>query len=408
MASFIFKVIDERDQVVSGTLSAPSIQAAQERLRAVYKNVLVVEEQRAGGSGSAIAFKRSPRVKIDSLAIYCRQLAVMVSAGIAVNRALRFCSRGEDQNLNLVMSRVADEVESGKSVSQALNEQPRVFGNIFIALVKAGETSGALDTALVKLADLLEKTVGLQKRIQATLAYPAVIMVVCVCVVAFFTFYIMPQMIPMFESMSVELPLPTRIMMFFATTLQNPWVSGPLAVGSVVLSILAFNAYQNLDKAPEVRYYVDSYLLRLPVLGQLFKLATQSRILFTLATLLDSGVTLSEALQVVEKVANNEVYSRRIRWGREALLQGSSVFAALESHEVFNTMALQMIKVGEETGTLAEMVRRIGQMYEEEVEHTLDQLSSLIEPLIMAVMGMIVGFITIASFLPMVQLLNTL
>lgn len=406
MASFIFKVIDERDQVVSGTLSAPSLALAQERLKAVYKNVLVVEEQKS--TGSAVAFKRSPRVKIDSLAIYCRQLAVMVNSGIAVNRALRFCSRGEDQNLNLVMTRVADEVESGKSVSQALSEQPRVFGNIFIALVKAGETSGSLDISLKKLADLLEKTVGLQKRVQSTLAYPAVIFVVCIAVIAFFTFYIMPQMIPMFESMSVELPLPTRIMMFFATTLQNPWVSIPLAVGTVVGSILLFNAYQNLDKAPEIRYYVDSYILRLPVVGQLFRLSTQARILFTLATLLDAGVSLTESLLVVEKVANNEVFSRRIRWGREALLQGSSVFSALESHEVFSVMALQMIKVGEETGTLAEMVRRIGQMYEEDVEHQLDQLSSLIEPLIMAFMGLVVGFITIASFLPMVQLLQNL
>lgn len=196
--------------------------------------------------------------------------------------------------------------------------------------------------------------------------------------------------------------------MFCATTLQNPWVSGPLAVGAVVGSILLFNAYQNLDKAPEIRYYVDSYILRVPVIGPLFRLSTQARILFTLATLLDAGVSLTESLLVVEKVANNEVYSRRIRWGREALLQGSSVFASLESHEVFNMMALQMIKVGEETGTLAEMVRRIGQMYEEEVEHQLDQLSSLIEPLIMAFMGLVVGFITVASFLPMVQLLQNL
>lgn len=406
MASFIFKVIDERDQVVSGTLSAPNAQAAQERLRAVYKNILVVEEQKS--SGGLNALRRSPRVKVDSLAIYCRQLAVMVNAGIAVNRALRFCSRGEDQNLNLVMNRVAEEVEGGKSVSQAMGEQPRVFGNIFIALVKAGETSGNLDVALKKLADLLEKVVGLQKKVQSTLAYPAVILVVAVCVVAFFTFYIIPQMIPIFESMNTELPLPTMIMVWIANTMKNPWVSGPIALIAVVGSIALFNVYQNLDKAPELRYYVDQYLLRIPVLGQLFRLATQARVLFTMATLLDSGVSLAETLQVVEKVANNEVYSRRIKWAREALLQGSSVFAAFENHEVFGSMALQMIKVGEETGTLAEMVRRIGQMYEEDVEHQLDQLSSLIEPLIMGVMGLVVGFITVASFLPMVQLLNGL
>lgn len=408
VASFIFKVIDERDQVVSGTLSAPNAQAAQERLRAVYKNVLVVEEQKSGGAGSINALRRSPRVKVDSLAVYSRQLAVMVNAGIAVNRALRFCSRGEDQNLNLVMNRVAEEVEGGKSVSQALAEQPRVFGNIFIALVKAGETSGNLDVALRKLADLLEKVVGMQKKVQSTMAYPAVIFVVAVCVVAFFTFYIMPQMIPIFESMNTELPLPTKIMMFIASTLRNPWVSGPLAVCAVVGSIMLFNLYQNLDKAPEIRYYVDMYILRIPVVGNLFRLATQARVLFTMATLLDSGVSLAETMLVVEKVANNEVYSRRIKWAREALLQGASVFAAFESHEVFSPMALHMIKVGEETGTLAEMVRRIGQMYEEDVEHQLDQLSSLIEPLIMAVMGLIVGFITVASFLPMVQLLNQL
>lgn len=407
MANFIFKVIDERDQVVSGALNAPTLQAAQERLKSVYKSVLVVEEQRAGGPSSSVALMRSPRVKTESLSVYCRQLAVMVSSGIAVNRALRFCSRGEDHNLNLVMTRVADEVESGKSVSVALAEQPRVFGNIFVALVKAGETSGSLDTALRKLADLLEKTVGMQKKVQSTLAYPAVILVVCVCVVAFFTFYIIPQMIPIFESMSVELPLPTRIMLAIANTAKNPWFTIPLVIGLVVGVILSFHLYQNLDKTPEIRFQVDSYLLRIPVIGPLLRLSTQARILFTLATLLDSGVSLTESLQVVERVANNEVYSRRLRWSREALLQGASVFNALESHEVFNPMALQMIKVGEETGTLAEMVRRIGMMYEEDVEHTLDQLSSLIEPLIMAVMGVVVGFITVASFLPMIQLLNS-
>ncbi len=407
VASFLFKVIDERDQVVSGTLSAPSLQVAQDRLRAVYKNILVVEEQK-GGSASAVFMRRSPRVKIESLSIYCRQLAVMVNSGIAINRAFRFCSKGEDRNLNLVMSRVADEIEGGKSISQALSEQPRVFGNVFIALVKAGETSGALDVALKKLADLLEKTVGMQKRVQATLAYPCVILVVCVAVVAFFTFYIMPQMIPMFQSMAVELPLPTKLMMWFADGAQNPYISGPIILISVIMGALAFNAYQNLDKTPEIRYHVDTYVLRAPILGQLFKLSTQSRILFTLATLLDSGVSLSEALQVVDKVANNEVYARRIRWARESLLQGNSIFAALESHEVFSPMALQMIKVGEETGTLAEMVRRIGALYEEDLEHQLDQMASLIEPVIMAIMGLVVGFITIASFLPMVQLLQTL
>lgn len=409
MAAFVFSVIDESDNIINGTLNAPSVDVAKMRLTKVYKQVLSIREKEIAASTSLpVAFRHTPRVKKEDLAVYCRQMAVMVQAGISINRALRFCAQGENQNLNLVMNRAADAVESGKSLSQALSDQATVFGQVFIALVKAGETSGSLDVALGKLSDLLEKQVTMQKRVQSTLAYPAVIGVVCVAVVCFFVFYIMPMMIPMFTGMGVQLPPTTRFLIWSTETLRNPVVAVPLGVTLAVGVGLATTFANNLSRTPELRYQVDTFLLRIPVLGELLHLAASARVLYTMATLLDAGVALAEVLSTTERVANNEVVGRRIKAAREALLSGASVFRSFEMYEVFAPMALQMIKVGEETGTLSDMVRRVGRLYEDEVDHQLDTLASLIEPLIMAVMGLVVGFITISSFLPMVQLLNNL
>lgn len=406
MPSFMFRVIDAQDEVVAGTLKATSLPVAQQRLQTVYKAVLFVapvEEAK-----DVIAHRRTPRVKLDSLAIYCRQLSVMVKAGIAVNRAFRFCGGGEDHNLNVVMQRVANDIESGKSISQALGEQPRAFNGLFVGLVKAGETSGTLDNTLRKLSDLLEKSVAMQKRVQSALAYPAVIMVVCIAVTAFFTYYIIPSMLPIFTSLGVELPLATKLLLAFAAAAQNPLIVGPLFISGAALIFGAFAIYQQAERFPRLRFSLDEHLMKIPVLGRLMTLAAQSKILFTLATLLDAGVSLAESLSTVEYVAGNQVLASRVKWSREALINGASISQSFTKYDLFEPMALQMIKVGEETGQLAEMIARVGSLYEDDVEQQLDSLAALIEPLIMGVMGLVVGFITLSSFLPMVQLLNNL
>lgn len=408
MPSYVFRAIDRQGNVVNGKLTAPTTNAAQQQLQLVYKNVLSVTEPSEQDKLTSIAFRRSPRVKLENLALYCRQLAVMVNAGITVNRAFRFCAGGEDQNLNVVMQRVATDIEGGKSVCQALDEQPRVFGHLFVGLVKAGEMSGTLDKSLAKLSDLLEKTVTMQKRVQSAMSYPAVILVVSMAVGAFFTFYIMPQMLPVFTSLGVTLPLPTKILVWVATTLQNPWISVPLALLFFVGIFVAFSAYQKLDKAPEIRFIIDQNLLKIPVFGELLKLSAQAKVLYTMSTMLEAGSSLTETMQTVERVAGNQVISTKLKAARESVLCGVPLFQAMTLYEVFHPMALQMIKVGEETGTLDEMIGRVAKLHEEEVEHTLDTLASLIEPIIMGVMGIVVGFITISCFLPMVQLLNTL
>ena len=408
MATFTFKAVDENDRVIQGTLNAPSENLAMLRLKKVYKNVLVLREEMVTATAGVTTFQSSPRVSYESLAVYTRQLATMIEAGISINRCLRFLTQGESQNLNLVLGRVAEGVEQGKSLSKSMGEQPRVFNDTYVAMVKAGETSGGLDLALKKLADLMEKTVTMQKRVQSTFAYPAVIFVVCLAVICLFVFYILPLMLPVFLSMGVTLPWPTRLLVWIVTTARDPRIMIPLmillGVGLYVMIMVMRNSKGN----PQLKYAIDLNILKIPVAGKLILLNDQSRVLYTMATLLDAGVSLTDVLSTLELIAGNQVLTQKLGWARRSMLDGASVFRAFEMHDAFPQTCLQMIKVGEETGNLADMVRRIGRLYEEDVEIQLDNLASMLEPLIMAVMGSIVGFVAIAAFMPMVELLANL
>lgn len=408
MATFTFKAVDENDRVIQGTLNAPSENLAMLRLKKVYKNVLVLREEMVTSTSTGTTFQSSPRVSYEALAVYTRQLATMIEAGISINRCLRFLTQGESQNLNLVLGRVAEGVEQGKSLSKSMGEHPRVFNDTYVAMVKAGETSGGLDIALKKLADLMEKTVTMQKRVQSTFAYPAVIFVVCCAVICLFVFYILPLMLPVFLSMGVTLPWPTRLLVWIVGTARDPRIMIPLmiilGIGLYVLVMVMRNSKSN----PQLKYVIDLNILKIPVAGKLLMLNDQSRVLYTMATLLDAGVSLTDVISTLELIAGNQVLTQKLGWARRSMLDGASVFRAFEMHDAFPQTCLQMIKVGEETGNLSDMVRRIGRLYEEDVEIQLDNLASMLEPLIMAVMGTIVGFVAIAAFMPMVELLANL
>jgi type IV pilus assembly protein PilC len=408
MATFTFKAVDENDRVIQGTLNAPSENLAMLRLKKVYKNVLVLREEQVSQTSGATVFQSSPKVSYEALAVYTRQLATMIEAGISINRCLRFLTQGESQNLNLVLGRVAEGVEQGKSLSKSMGEQPRVFNDTYVAMVKAGETSGGLDVALKKLADLMEKTVTMKKRVQSTFAYPAVIFVVCCAVIALFVFYILPLMLPVFVSMGVTLPWPTRLLVFVVNTARDPRIMVPIGIILAIGLYVAITIMRNSKNTPQLKYMIDLNILKIPVMGKLLLLNDQSRVLYTMATLLDAGVSLTDVIATLELIAGNQVLTQKLGWARRSMLDGASVFRAFEMHDAFPQTCLQMIKVGEETGNLSDMVRRIGRLYEEDVEIQLDNLASMLEPMIMAFMGTLVGFVAIAAFMPMVELLANL
>lgn len=407
MPVYEFVAVDADGEKIDGRMTADSLYAIQQKLELIYTEVISIEEP-STTNGRSATFRLSPRVKAESLAICCRQLSVMVKAGIPINRAFRFCAQGEDPGLNIVMLRAANDIEEGLSVARALSQQPRVFGELLVGLVSAGEASGTLDKSLTKLSDLLEKNVTLQKKVQSAMSYPLIILVVSLAVAAFFTFYVLPQLVPLFVALGTELPLPTKILVWLTETLRNPVICTLLVLLALAAFFFCLRTYQSLQHRPRLRMQVDEQINKIPILGSLLFLASQSRVLYTMATMLDAGSSLTDTMVMAERVATNEVLKARVRSSRDDVIAGTSLDEALGKYECFEPIALAMINVGQETGTLAEMMGRVAQAHDEEVEHQLDTFTSLIEPIMMAGMGIFVGFVTVACFLPMVNMLRTL
>lgn len=379
---------------------------ARTHLRQRYPSVLFLEEK--NGGKEAVRAPQIRKVPGEQLSVAVRQVATMTKAAIPLSRALRVISAGSQGALSEIFMTMALHVEAGASLSQAMRRHPQAFSDVFVRIVESGEVSGRMDTVLTKLADLLEKSVRLRKKVIASFTYPAVLGGTAMATLSVFVFYVLPLMQPVFHSLGVELPLATRLVLGLASVARNPWIAGPLLVVFAALATAGYVVYQQLYRSEEFRYRMHALLLKLPIVGTLAEKATVGRVLFTLSTLLESGVSLGPALTVVEKVAGNAVVARRMGRARKAMVAGGGVYESLQVAGAFPDMVLQMIKAGEESGKLEVMMRRVSVMYEEEVDLTLGTLATSMEPIILIGMGLVVAFVTLASFLPMVKLLSEL
>ncbi len=405
LATYIFRVLDRKAQVVEGTIEAPSAVVARSRLRQDYPSVLSVEEKR---SAEEMRKARRHRLSAEELCMAVRQIATMMAAGIPLARSLRVVAGGGSTGLSDVFTSMSLAVESGMAFSKAMRRHPAVFDEVFVRIVESGEVSGRMDAVLTKLADLEEKSVRLRKKLVASFTYPAVLGGTAMATLSVFVFYVLPLMQPVFHSLNVQLPLATRMVLAFATAVRNPWIVGPGALMTVALGVAGFVIYKNLYRSQDFRLLIHGSVLRIPILGGLLEKSTVARVLFTLSTLLDSGVSFGPALSVVEKVAGNEVMVRRMGQARKAMVAGGGVYESFQASGAFPELVLQMIRAGEEAGSMEIMMRRVSVMYEEEVDLALDTLATSLEPLILIGMGVVVGFITMASFMPMVKLLSEL
>ncbi|MEW6282051.1 MAG: type II secretion system F family protein [Candidatus Eremiobacterota bacterium] len=406
MATFRFKALDMNDKVVEGSVHADGLQMAQTRLRKIYKSVLEISEQdtsildRIG--------RESIRVPLDSLSIYTRQLATMIGAGISIHRSVRFLGKGDCKPLNTILAKVSIAIEGGKPLSRALQEHPKIFSEVYIALVKAGETSGRLEVALNKLSLLLEKSVRIRKRVQATFAYPSVLAVCCLAIICLFVFYVVPMMRPIFEQAGVTLPLVTRILIWMVDTAKNPILMGAIIVTTLGAFVGIRFVLNSMGENSPFRIWFDENVLKIPLVGAVIRLSTHARVMYTMSTMMDAGISIAESLESVERVAGNSSIRIRLKRARASLMDGMSLGGSLEKHEAFGRAAIQMIKVGEESGKVSDMMSRVAKLYEDEAEMMMDTMASAIEPLMLAVMGFIVGFITLACFMPMVQFISEL
>jgi type IV pilus assembly protein PilC len=341
-------------------------------------------------------------VKLKDITIFSRQFATMINAGLSLTKCLAILGQQtESKVLREVIVQVGKDVEAGQSLSESLSKHPRVFPPIFINMVRAGETGGVLDEVLNRVADHFEREGSLKARIKSAMTYPLAMGALVLIVLVIMMVFVVPVFQGMFESMGGQLPAPTQFLVDVSALLRSPM--------GVVLALAIFGVimlFRWWKSTPSGRFAWDSFKLKMPIFGPLVRKLALARFTRTFGTLVAAGVPILSSLDIVGDTAGNDVVARSVSKVRAAIKEGETIAKPLSESPVFPSMLVQMIAVGEETGALDAMLSKVADFYDEEVSVAVDGLTSLIEPLMMATMGLIVGGIVIALYLPMFQIIT--
>ncbi|MFP4500907.1 MAG: type II secretion system F family protein [Candidatus Hydrogenedentota bacterium] len=385
----------------SGSISADNRQAAIQILQSRGQQPDSVTEAAGFMAFASGAPSLNRRVKTNDLLVFTRQLSTIVSAGLPLLQGLDILGdQTDDVNFAAVVSNVAADVESGETFSDALRKYPKAFPDLYVSMVRAGEAGGDLDGVLSQLADYLEASEELKRRIKSAMTYPIVAFGLIILIAAGLIVWVVPQFAEIFASFGKALPAPTQMLINLSEILRT-WYAWLLVI-AIVGGITAFmRVYGSTSSG---RYNIDSLKLRLPVFGKLMSKVSISRVTRTLSTLTRSGVPILQALEIVERTAGNEVYAKAVHDAGESVRNGETLADPLARSEVFPPLVTRMIAVGEKTGALESMLMKISDFYDSEVRATVDSLTSIIEPMLIALMGVVVGGIVVALFMPILQL----
>lgn len=400
MATFQYTARSKDGKSQTGTLEADNRQGVLTKLRGMGLVPVTVQEERAGGGAKQGARRhKGGKVKSDDLILFTRSLSTMVNAGLPLIQGIDILIEQADRaNFKSTLTQVGMDVEGGLTFSEALGKHPRAFDELYCSMVRAGEASGSLDIILVRLAEFLEATEQLRREIKSAMTYPCVAMVIVLLIASGLLIFIVPQFKEMFEGMGATLPKPTEILIQMSEILREWFL---LVVAGIVAASFGIKWYIS---RPFGRYQWDSLMLRLPVFGPLFKKVSVSRFARTLATLTQSGVPVLQALEIVEKTTGNEVVGKVVHASQDSIKAGATIAEPLGQGGIFPPMVIRMIEVGERTGALDTMLSKVADFYDQQVEATVKQLTSLIEPLLIVVLGVVVGGMVIALFLPIFKL----
>lgn len=356
-----------------------------------------IKEKRATG---AVKNLNARRVKTNEVLVFTRQLATMVNAGLPLLQSLDILSeQTEDAIFASVLEDVASNVEGGETFSDALKLYPKVFPGLYVSMVRAGEVSGDLDGVLLRLADYMEATAELRRRVRGAMIYPLVSLTIILLIASGLILFVVPQFDKIFTEMGAKLPKPTQLLIFASDWLRSWRALILLAVG--VGAVIGYRVY---NQTPQGRYNIDAAKLRLPVFGMLLRKVAVSRFSRTLATLTRSGVAILQALEIAERTAGNEVFAKTIREAADGVRNGETLADPLARNGEFPPMVTRMIGVGEKTGALETMLEKIADFYDAEVKGMVDNLTSMIEPVLLVIMGVVVGGIIIGLFMPILNL----
>src|SRR5215212_6811423 len=397
MPAFTYTARALNGDLRTATIDAPSRDEVVAQLRRQRLNVVKIDE----AAQAANKKKSGGKISMRDIVIFTRQFSTMINAGLPLVQALDILAKqSENKALKDVTRAVVFDVESGHTVADAFRKHPRAFSDLYVNMVAAGEAGGILDTILIRLATFLEKSDALIRKVKGAMVYPAVIMSVAVIAVSVLLIFVIPTFQSMFASVNLELPLPTRVVIGLSQLLIGYWWVGVLAAGLGIFGLKRYYA-----TAPG-RLQIDSMMLKAPVLGDILRKSAVSRFTRTLGTLISSGVSILDGLEITAKTAGNQVIHNAVMESRQSIAGGETIAAPLEKSKVFPPMVISMIAVGEQTGGLDEMLSKIADFYDEEVDVAVSALLSLMEPIMIVVLGVIVGGMVVAMYLPIFDMMN--
>jgi general secretion pathway protein F len=401
MPVYEYKGVNASGKSVSGVFDGENLKAVKSRLK---RDGIIVLEVHEGGAlraaGRPLEFKLGAgRVRLGDLANATRQLATLLSSGLPLMDSLTVLVEQEEaQALKSALSSVRDAVREGASLAEALKANPKAFSQLYINMVSAGEASGTLEITLDRLADFLDEQVRFRGKFAAALAYPAIMTVVGVGVLFFLFSFVLPRVVGMFEDMKQQLPFMTLALLWLVRVISSAWWAILIAIGGGAYYLRRYFA------TAEGKARLDAWVLRLPVFGTLIRMIAVSRFTRTLGTLLQSGVPTLMALDIVKSVVGNTVLADAIHKARENVREGESIADPLRRSGLFPPVVIQMVAVGEKSGELEKMLLKISDSFDRTVETRITALMSLLEPIIILVMGLVVGFIVVAIMLPILQM----
>ena len=384
-------------QILKGTMDVPS---RDEVIAFIRKNRMILVSVRE--APKQIAFKMpGGGVKTRDVVIFTRQFATMINAGLPLVQSLSILAQQtENKILKDITKAVVYDVEAGNTLADALAKHPKAFTGLYVNMVAAGEAGGILDTILLRLATFLEKNDALVRKVKGALVYPAVIITVAIIAVAVLLIFVIPTFSSMFASVNMELPLPTRVVISASDILTRFWWA---IIGGAIALVLGIRSYYS---TPDGRKNIDGMLLKAPVLGDLLRKSAVSRFTRTLGTLISSGVSILDGLEITAKTAGNRVVHDAVMQSRQSIAGGETIAGPLQTSGVFPPMVISMISVGEQTGGLDEMLTKIADFYDAEVDVAVSALLSLMEPVMIVVLGVIVGGMVVAMYLPIFDMIN--
>jgi type IV pilus assembly protein PilC len=398
VATFTYKARNRQGEIYQEQMEATDRMTVASQLRQQGLLVIDVKEQGVGQKDILEPFKK---VKLGDLVVFSRQFATMINAGLPIVRSLYVLSeQTENPKFKEVVTAVRKDVEAGLALSEALEKHPKVFSRLYVEMVRAGETGGILDGVLLRIADQLEGDQELRRKVKSAMTYPTIVLILAILVASFMLLFIVPVFARMFEDLGGTLPIPTRIAMGLSSVLTSLW--GILLYAGMFAGVFGFLRWKNTENGRRIWGRLS---LRIPFkIGDVIHKVVLARFARTLGTLSAAGVPILQALEITASSSGNWVVENALLKTRDAIRQGIPIYKPLEDETAFPPMVTRMIAVGEETGDVDGMLTKVAEFYESEVDSTVKALISIIEPLMIVVVGGIVGGIIIAMYLPMFKI----